>query len=406
VNVLQRLRAAPGDTLGYRAVIGLIERCHETDAMKSKLRRRAAELFRSLRVAGVVQIVRDIETGHPDARVDPELQFDFSLHGTLSLYLVDAVVALDPEAEDYAVDVLSLVEAILEDPRVILRAQVDAAKRELIARLKAEGVPYEERIQRLDEVTHPKPAAEFIYASFQIFADTHPWVGDEKIRPKSIAREMLEGYRGFGDFVRQYNLTRSEGALLRYLSQVHNTLVKSIPDAAKTEAVFDVIAFFRTMLLRVDSSLVEAWKSLVAPAAPAGDAAPASPHHVDLAAAPRMLAARVRSEAHVLVRALAIGDYEAAAAAVRQNAEDPWDAPRLEAALSPFLEQYAGLVFNPYARQANFTQLKPVSKRSFRWTQVLVDPDFDELWALEGEIDLSRERDPEGPILQLRRVGT
>ncbi|MFQ5418596.1 MAG: DEAD/DEAH box helicase, partial [Myxococcota bacterium] len=348
VNLLQRRAAAPGDACGYRAVALLIERSHGSPASKARLRRRAAVLLRSLRRAGIVSVERDPRSGLPEARVDPQLQFDFSLHDALSLYLIDAIAALDRESPDYAADVTSLVEAILENPRVILRAQVDVRKRELIAALKAEGVPYEERIRKLDLVTHPKPQAEFIYTTFGLFADSHPWVAGENIQPKSIAREIYEDCRSFVGYVRDYGLARSEGVLLRYLSQVHNTLAKSVPEGAKTEEIFDVIAFFRTMLSRVDSSLIEAWEALDTPEPPGVETAVERARRQDLAAMPKLLAARVRSEAHVVVRALAEGDFAAAAAGVCQDPDDPWDAARFERSLAPFLEEYGRLDFTPY----------------------------------------------------------
>jgi len=406
VNVLQRRKTSAGEARGYRALLGLIDRSHESDAVKSRLRRRNAALFRSLRRAGIVQIERDSDSGRLEARVHADLQLDFSLHNTLSLYLVDALAALDPEASAYPLEVLTLVEAILENPRVILQAQVAAAKTELVARLKAEGVPYEDRISKLDDVSYPKPGAEFIYTTFQLFAEMHPWVCNENIHPKSIAREIYEGYRGFGDYVRDYGLARSEGALLRYLSQVHNTLVKSVPLGARTEEVIDVIAFFRTLLGGVDSSLVEAWEILLHPE-PGGpreqiEAAP----RFDLAQEPQLLAARVRSEIHVVVRALAEGDYAAAAAAVRQDPDDPWDADRFESALAAFIEEYGHIVFTPDARQARYTHLRPMAPRKWDLFQVLVDPEGDGLWAIEGEVDLAGQRDPEGPLVRLRRIGT
>jgi len=404
VAVLGRRSPDGGEPRGYRALIDLIARSHESEASRSRLRRRAAALFRSLRRAGVVAIERDPATGRAAARVDPELQLDFSLHNTLSLYLVDAITALDREAPRYAVEVLSLVEAILENPRPVLMAQVAAARSELLARLKAEGVPYEDRIARLDEVTYPKPEAEFIYATFRVFAETHPWVAGENIQPKSIAREIYERYASFVDYVREYGLARSEGVLLRYLSQLHNALVKSVPVGARTDEVVDVIAFFRTMLTRVDSSLVEAWETLVRPdaisAPEAADRAPA----FDLAAEPRLLAARVRAEAHLLIRALSAGDYQAAAEAVLQDPDDPWDADRFATSLAPFLEEYGRLEFTPYARQAHFTRLQPAAPRHWNLFQVLVDPLGDELWAIAGEIDLSQQRDPEGPLIRIRRI--
>jgi hypothetical protein len=359
--------------------------------------------LRSLRRAGIVEIARDPGSGRPEARVHADLQLDFSLHNTLSLYLVDALGALDPESPDYPLDVLSLVEAILENPRVILYAQISKAKTELMTRLKAEGVDYEDRIRQLDDVSYPKPGAEFIYTTFHLFGETHPWVGDENIRPKSIAREIYAGYRGFVDYVREYGLARSEGVLLRYLSQVHNALVKSVPVDARTEAVIDVIAFFRTMLGAVDSSLVEAWESLLQP--DPGRPSEAAPRF-DLAQEPRLLAARVRSEIHAVVRALAAGDYAAAAAAVRQDPDDPWDADRFAGALAPFLEEYERIVFTPEARRPSHTLLKPLAPRQWDLFQVLVDPEGDGLWAIEGEIDLGDQRDPDGALIRVRRIGT
>ncbi len=400
--VVALLQRDPSNGGGYRALVELIDRSHETRASKSRLRRRAAVLFRSLRLAGIAEVVPGPDGGGPVARVQPELQLDFSLHNTLSLYLVEGVGVLDPEAPDYVLDLLSLVEAILENPRVVLQAQVSKAKTELINRLKAEGVPYEDRIARLEDVTHPKPNAEFIYATFNAFEQAHPWVSDENIRPKSIAREIFEGYQSFIDHVREYGLARSEGVLLRYLSQVHNTLVKSVPVAAKTDSVFDLIAFLRTLIGRVDSSLVEAWEDLQSPAAP-GEAAPE--RVFDLAAEPRLLAARVRSELHALVAALAKGDYEAAAAGVRSDVDDPWDAERFERALEPYFEDYDRILFTPAARQAHNTHLKSTAPRKWDVFQVLLDPEGDGLWAIAGEIDLSDARDPEGSLIRLRGIG-
>jgi hypothetical protein len=228
-------------------------------------------------------------------------------------------------------------------------------------------------------------------------------VGDEDIHPKSIAREIYEGYRSFVDYTRDYGLARSEGVLLRYLSQVHNVLGKSVPVGARTEELFDVIAFFRTMLGGVDSSLVEAWETLLHPE-PERPREPPPPF--DLAQEPRLLAARARSEMHALARALAEGDYESAAAAVLQDPDDPWDAQRFESALAPFFEEYDRIVFTPDARQARYTRLAPTAPRKWDLFQVLVDPEGDGLWAIQGEIDLAGQRDPDGPLVRLRRIGT
>jgi hypothetical protein len=402
VHLLQRPEASGPHGEGWRAVAELIALSHETPASKARLRRRAAQLVRSLRHAGIAEVVRDAR-GRPALRVKESLQIDFSLFATLSLYLVEAAQALDHESPSYALEVISLVEAILEDPMPILLAQRERARDELIAQLKAEGVPYEDRIRRLEGVSWPQPEAEFIFATFRVFAENHPWVGESDIHPKSVAREMFESCQGFVDRVRELGVGRSEGTLLRYLSQVHDTLVRSLPDADKTDAVHDAIAYFRTVIQGADASLLQAWQALRAPAPGAELAAPPPPF--DLAQDPRALLARTRAELHRLVRALAHKDWEEAAACVRQTADDPWSPDRFEQALAPFFEEYGEIVFTPAARLAHRTRFAAAGPRRWQVAQVLVDPAGDELWALHGEVDLSREKDPEGPLIRLLRIG-
>jgi superfamily II RNA helicase len=407
VNLLQRAEDGGGDANGYGALIDLINRSHESDTSKARLRRRAAVLFRALRQAGIVQTVYDTDAGSRRARVSPDLQVDFNLHRTLSLYLVEVVRSLDPEAPAYALEVLSIAEAIQDDPTVLLRAQRAKAKSALMAQLKAERVPYEERLEKLDEVTWPRPEAEFIEGSFRVFREAHPWVGEAAVHPKGIAREMVEDYRAFGDWVKEYGVARSEGLLLRYLSQVHNTLVQNVPEDAKTEEVYDVIAFLRTTLQHVDSSLVDAWETLVDPSASRSSVreAPELPRF-DLASRPKALASRVRAELHALLHDLASDSFDEAADRLRPDPDDPWTGERLAAALAPFIEEYGSIDFTPRARQSNLTRLDPTEPRRWTVTQVLCDPKRDDVWALIGEVDLTRDRDPEGPLIRLTRIGT
>lgn len=404
VSVLERVPREDPSGTGYRQLIDLIGYSHESEGHKRRLRRRAAQLFRALRRAGVVE-VEPLFSGGCGVRVAEDLQQNFAMHETLSLYVVEAAAALDREAPDFPLTLLSLVEAVLENPTPILLEQTNRARSQRLAELKAQGVPYEERIQRLEEISYPKPEEEFLRATFELFAERHPWVESANLRPKSVAREMVESYRGFVDTVREYQIGRSEGLLLRYLSQVHNTLVKTVPAEVKTEAVFDLIAYLHAIVQRVDSSLIDAWEGLLRPEErPERSLAEAPPF--DLARHERLLVARARAELHLLVAALARRDFEEAAALVDQDPDDPFTPERFEAALAPFFEEYGEIVFTPAARRAEHTLVKRSGARSWEVFQKLLDPAGDQLWVVEGVVDLRARRDAEGPLLRLRRIGT
>ena len=393
-----------------RELIGL---SHEDEGKKRKLLSYAAMLVRSMKRSGILKMERDSESDYMWVVVNEDLQWDFNLFQALALYMVEAIEVLDPEDPEYALDVVTLVEAILEDPRVVLYRQVDKLKGDLIARLKAEGVPYEERMEKLDEVTHPKPNAEFIYRTFEAFRQAHPWVRGEDIRPKSIGRDVYEGYHSFVGYVRNYGLQRSEGVLLRYLSQLYKTLSQTVPERAKTEAVYDVISFFRTMLEHTDTSLLEEWESMLHPDLKLDvdkqQEARRELRAYELLHDPRALPARVRAELHQLVRSLAEQDYEEAAASVWQEAEhedDRWPAKRFEQTLAAFHAEYGDLIFNHEARQAQHTRIEQTSPRTWDVTQVLLDAEGDNLWFVDAEIDLREARSFELPLLRLRRIGT
>ena len=397
----------------------LIRRSHEDEGTKSRLRAHAAVLVRSLYRAGILRLQRDLRSSYRWVVIDEELQWDFSLHHALSLYLVETLDLLDPASETYPFDVLTLVEAILEDPDVVLYRQIDKIKQELVAQLKADGVPYEQRMERLEEVTHPQPLADFLHGSFQRFKGEHPWVGGREIRPKSIGREMIENYMSFSDYVKRYGLQRSEGVLLRYLSQLYKTLDQTVPERAKTEEVQDVIGFFRTLIHHTDTSLLEEWESLLHPEIRLTHQQEREAMDAlwirSLLEDPKLFAARVRAEMHLLVRALANKDWEGAVAAVWQpvgdvpeGAEAPpnaWNEELFEQALAPFFEEYGELVFGPEARRHQWTQIRPTGERVWQVTQTLLDPQGENLWAVLGVVDLRDPHAVEGPLVRVERIG-
>jgi len=402
VHVLQRDAGTP-EGEGYAAVIDLIDRSHESPVRKHRLRRDAAAIFRSLRRAGVVEIGPDLATGRRVVRVGSDLQDDFSLHHALSLYLVDAVGALDMEQPDYALDVLSIVEAILENPRGVLIQQEKRARGDLVAQLKAEGVPYEDRMRRLEEVTYPKPLAQFLDETFHLFAERHPWVSSEEIKPKSIAREMYEKYMDFMEYVRHYGIARIEGTLLRYLGDVYRTLTQNVPIHAKNEVLYDIEAFLRSDLGRVDQSLFEEWESLRYPGRE-GEATEAAGERLPRIDA-RVFRARLRSEVHGLLRSLSRQDYaDAVQRVLAIDPEDVWTEERFEAALSPFYEEYAEVEFSPRARMSEWTRIELHAPLFATVTQTILDPTNDNFWYIEATADLRGRDDLEGPWLELHKI--
>lgn len=258
LNVLSRQ-----DEDGCGAMRRLIERCHETPVKKRALRKRAFELFRGLVEGQVLTIIpKEERSGPAKVRLNVELQDDFTMNQALGLYLLETIPKLDPDDGDHLLNVISLVEAIVEDPVVVLRKQVDQLKTALMAQLKEEGMEYEDRLEALEEVEHPKPGKEFIYATYNEFVLANPWAKEAGVRPKSIVREMVEDWLSFEDYVKNYGLERAEAVLLRHLSEVYKVLVQTVPPMMKTPEVLEVEVYLKAMLEQVDSSLIDEWEKL------------------------------------------------------------------------------------------------------------------------------------------------
>jgi superfamily II RNA helicase len=409
LNLLQSEIAIGKRGGGYRRLVEIIDACHESPRGKSKARADAAQLFRALVGADIIELIprTDARPGTPGRSVQLRrgLQREFSLFQTLALYLHHALHLIDRARDTFAVDVLSLVEAILEDPTVILIAQEKRAKADKIAELKADGVEYEERIAQLDGIEHPKPNRDFIYDTFNEFVAAHPWVARESIRPKGVARDMYERYCSFNDYIKEYGLARSEGVLLRYLTEVYKTLVQTVPEDTKDGELLDVIAYLRTTLEHVDTSLLHEWEAMLHPTEVLSEAGELRTVDRDLARDPKAFAARIRAEMHALVRALATRAWEEAAALIRQDPEDPWTPERLGAAMVDFYAEHEHLRYDHGARFPKYTAIKSSGHRTWSVRHTLVDPSEDNFWVIVGEVDL-RGEPPEGPLVHLRSIGT
>ena len=417
LNVLSRR----GD--GCAAMRALIRDSHETDRAKTAHFRRGWQLFRALVKRGIVEIVpRSAEGAHAGApegsrvRVNVELQEDFSMNQALSLYLLETLPLLDAAVETYPFDLLTLVESILENPELILRRQIDKLKDRAVAEMKAAGLDYDQRMEKLEAIEHPKPLREFIYSTFNAFADRHPWVGEENIRPKSIAREMYEGFRSFADYVQEYDLERAEGLLVRHLTSVYKTLVQTVPDRTKTDAILEIEFYLRDMLRRVDSSLLEEWQRMLDPArggaAGAGGAGPpARPEEPpDITRDAKTFTASIRARLFAFLRDWSIERDESALEGI-DVLDDmdgrPWTPERLREAREAYRLDHSPARLDPEARNLRHTRVEP-SEDGSRWTvqQTLVDPDGHNDWILEVEADLAASRAAGEPVLRLRRIGS
>jgi superfamily II RNA helicase len=409
LNVLSRR----GD--GCRAMRDLIRDSHEPDRAKKGHFLRGWQLFRALLGRGIVEIFPRTEEG-ARIRVNVELQEDFSMDQTLSLYLLETIPLLDADAQTHALDVLTLAESILEDPELILRRQLDRLKGRKVAEMKAEGLDYDQRMAELEKLEYPKPLRDFVYSTFNAFADRHPWVGEENIRPKSIAREMFEGYRSFSDYVQEYDLERSEGLLLRHLHGVYKVLRQTVPDGAKTDAVIDIELYLRDMLRRVDASLLEEWERMRDAGyrpAEAGEAEerPRRPEEPpDVTRDARAFTAAIRARVFSFLRAWSIGRDEAALEEIdsRDDADgEPWTPARLRAAREAHRVEHSGLRLDPEARNLRHTSAQPSEDgATWRVQQMLVDSEGLNDWVMELDVDLAASRAAGEPIVRLLRVGS
>ncbi|MBC8002142.1 MAG: DUF3516 domain-containing protein, partial [Opitutaceae bacterium] len=428
LNVLSR----PGD--GCRAMRDLIRRCHDAPKAKKAHTSRAWQLFRSLLDRKIVEFVAP--DGTPGSaqklRVNVDLQDDFSMDQVLSLYLHETIPLMDPQAPDYALVLLTLVESILENPDIVLRKQLDRVKDRKMAEMKMDGVEYDQRMEELEKLEYPKPNREFVYATFNAFADKHPWVGQENIRPKSIAREMFESFRSFSDYIKDYELQRAEGVLLRHLNSVFKVLAQTVPDAAKNDTVREMELYLATMIRQVDSSLLEEWEKMRDPNYRPTEVKEVRPLGAEEAAQDitrdaKGFTAAIRTRIFSFLRLVVIGDYEQALTSIQPSAfvaetsvghpasgisdpspsPEPWTPDRLRAAVDAFFIDHQQICLDPNARNVRHTHVVPAEDRkTWRVQQVLVDPDEHNDWIVEFEVDLVRSRELGEPVVRLRRLGS
>ncbi len=410
LNVLSR----PTD--GCRAMLAIINRSHENPKAKKALKRRAWQLFRALVERQIIEFIpRTVEGAK--VRVNVELQDDFSMNQTLSLFIHDTLPLMDPAAPDYALVVLTLVESILEDPELILRKQLSKVKDQAVAEMKMQGMEFNERMEELEKLEYPKPNRDFIYSTFNAFAAKHPWVGQENIRPKTIAREMFEDFRSFADFIKVYDLQRAEGLLLRHLSGVQKVLTQTVPDAAKNDTLREMEVYLSAMLRQIDSSLLEEWEKMRDPNyQPRGETPEVRPPGAEEAARDitrdaKAFTAAIRNRIFTFLRALLSEDFEATLAIANglppADDESAWTADRLMRALDEYYIEHERICMDPTARNLRHTYVT-VSEDRTHWIvqQMLVDPEEHNDWVAEFRVDLATSREAGEPALRLIRLAS
>jgi superfamily II RNA helicase len=392
-SMLLQLMARPGDP--YQHARRLLLGNHDDRARQRAHVRRAIALFRALVASGVVERLSEPDADGRRARLTVHLRPEFALDQPLSPFALAALELLDRDAPTYELDVLSVLEATLDDPRQVLQAQRSKAKGEAVERMKAEGVEYEERMELLEDVAWPQPLSELLAAAYETYAQGHPWVRDFGLSPKSVARDLSERAMTFVEYVGFYGLARSEGLVLRYLADAYKALRRTVPEDARTEELEDLVEWLGELVRQVDHSLLDEWEQLRSgtedPAA-----VPAAP------AAPRPVTANRRAF-RVLVRNAMFRRVELAALRrwIDLGELDPdLGSGGWESGIRAYFHEHDAMGTGPDARGPALFQVQE-QHGSWRVRQVVDDPAGDHDWAVVAEVDLAASDEAGTAVLRV-----
>lgn len=376
---------------GYDHMRHLLRDNHDNRSKQNKDILTALDLFRGLVDSGVVQkSTKGLDIYGRPYHLVRELPRDFALNQPLGPFALAALSLLDPEAETYNLDVISVFEAILDDPRQVLIAQQKQRRGEEIAALKADGVDYTDRMNIVEDITWPKPLEELLEQAYDTFAETNAWVKEFELRPKSVVRDMLENAMTFSDLVATYGLARSEGVILRYLTDAWRTLKQSIPDEYNTPELEDIVVWLGELIRQVDSSLVDEWAQM------AGEDSPIDQDTVDrelafgvedptaLTANRRAFTIMVRNYMFRLVQLFALEKEDRLAELLDYLDE----VPDFGAILDDYFDEYDDIDSGPEARGPKFFRLGDTDSRAWSVRQIIKDPDGDHAYQFVATVDL------------------
>lgn len=372
-----------GDVFGN--IRALVYDNHEPRTRQRMLAIRALGIYRTLRESGIVEQSVD---GTISLTVD--LQPNFALNQPLSPFALAAFELLDPDAATFALDMISIVESTLDDPRAVLSQQEFLARGEAVAEMKREGIEYDERMELLEQVTYPKPLEELLSATFETYSAAQPWIRDFELHPKAVVRDMYERAMSFGEYVAYYKIARSEGVVLRYLSDAYRAASQTIPEDLKSEDLRDLIEWLGELVRQVDSSLLDEWEEL---RAGTDNGIVDLPRHDDepiVPPAPKRLTSNtrafrilVRNEMFRRVQLAAREDVDALSALDPAFGADAWDT-----ALDGYFADHDEILTGPDARSSKLLLL---TEGATSWTvrQILDDPAGDHDWGIAATIDLA-----------------
>ncbi|MGN8553818.1 UNVERIFIED_CONTAM: DUF3516 domain-containing protein [Microbacterium sp. SLM126] len=395
INVIAR----GGDV--FANVRALVRDNHEPRARQFELARRALAIFRTLLAADVVEI--DRSTG--DIRLTVDLQPNFALNQPLSPFALAAIGLLDPQESPggagtghYALDVVSVIEATLDDPRPVLSQQQFLARGEAVAAMKREGIEYDERMELLEEVSYPKPLEELLAQSYEVFATSQPWVRDFELSPKSVVRDMFERAFSFAELINHYQLARSEGLVLRYLSDAYRAIRQTVPAEAQTESLHDLVAWLGELVRQVDSSLVDEWEALINPAAdPDQPVVPPAPPSV--LTNRRAFLVLVRNE---LFRRVQLAALQRDDDLVALDPDADWPA-----ALDAYFDEHDELLTGGPARSPRLVTIDEAPAAAsglWRVEQTIDDPEGNHDWRIRGEVDLPASEEAGTAVVRITQV--
>ncbi|MFD7234541.1 DEAD/DEAH box helicase [Streptomyces syringium] len=401
-TMLLSVIARPGNA--FEAMRRLLEDNHEPRRNQLRHIRRAIAIYRSLLDGGVVEQLDKPDAEGRIVRLTVDLQSDFALNQPLSTFALASFELLDPESPSYALDMVSVVESTLDDPRQILAAQQNKARGEAVAVMKADGVEYEDRMERLMDVTYPKPLEELLSHAYDVYRKSHPWVGDHPLSPKSVIRDMYERAMTFTEFTSFYDLARTEGIVLRYLAGAYKALDHTVPDDLKSDDFEDLIAWLGEMVRQVDSSLLDEWEQLANPETETAEEAQERADQVKpVTANARAFRVLVRN---AMFRRVELAALDKVGELGEMDAEAGWDADRWGEAMDAYWDEYEDLGTGPDARGPKLLRIEEKPEDGlWRVRQTFADPNGDHDWGISAEVDLAASDEEGRAVVRVMEVG-